>query len=80
MKAIQTKYLSPTNTKGARIKAFDFDGNSITIPHDYECNDSGAYYKAACAFLDKMRWQWDRSKIVNGAVKGGYVFCYNPRG
>ena len=35
MQAIQTKYIGPTNTKGARIKAFCAAG-SITIPYNYE--------------------------------------------
>lgn len=78
MKAIQTKYLPPTNTKGLRIKAFDFDGNSVTIsaynlPGD-DLSDSACRH-AAHAFLNKMDWPWDKSKLVSGAVKDGYIFC-----
>ena len=32
-KAIITRYLGPTNTKGARIVASDGDGNRITVPY-----------------------------------------------
>lgn len=35
MKAIQVRYLSPTATLGARLKAFT-EAGSITEPYDYE--------------------------------------------
>ncbi len=35
MKAIQVRYLGPTNTKGARLKAWT-DAGSITESRDYE--------------------------------------------
>ena len=32
---IKVKYLQATNNKGARLKAFDDDNHSITIPFPY---------------------------------------------
>jgi hypothetical protein len=50
---IQVKYLQATNNKGARLKAFDDDNNSITIPFPYECSGRVAYRKAALEFMRK---------------------------
>lgn len=35
---ITTKYLAPTNTKGARIKAESNEGVKVTKPYDYSKN------------------------------------------
>lgn len=73
MKAITTKYLSATNTRGSRIKAFDCDGNNVTIGYPHELSGEAVYLKAAEAFKDKMGWQ---AQLVGGAVKDGYVFVF----
>ncbi len=80
MKAIQTKYLSPTNTRGSRIKAFDCDGNSITLHQAHNLNFEENCFQAALAFIDKMGWNWAKDKIISGGTKSGYVFCFNGRG
>ena len=36
MKAITVRYFAATNTKGARVKAFDMDGNSVVASRDFE--------------------------------------------
>ncbi len=56
MKAIQTKYLPPTNSRGARLKADDGDGNSVTIPRDHALSHEEAHKAAAKALCDKMMW------------------------
>jgi len=73
MKAILTKYLGPTNFKGARIKAYDGDGNSITISFDYGLNSEDRHKKAAVALCEKMDWSAD---LVGGGIKNGYAFCF----
>jgi len=73
MKAIITKYIGATNTKGARIKAYDMDNNSITIPYPYNLSGIAVYQKAAIALKDKMGWN---GEIVGGGIKGGYVFVF----
>lgn len=40
MKAIQVKWLSATESKGTRIKAFAEGGNSVTLPRDYGLSDT----------------------------------------
>ena len=54
MQAIETKYLGPTNHRGARIKVSAQCG-SMTVPYDYASN-SGDHQYAVRAFALKMGW------------------------
>lgn len=54
--AITVKYLSPTNTKGARIKAI-CAGGSLTVPFDYSLNTEERHKQVAIALMEKMNWQ-----------------------
>lgn len=65
MKAIRTKYLCPTDYRGARIKASEPDGQSVTIPYPYELSGEDAHRVAAKALRDRMGW--------SGTLAGGYV-------
>jgi hypothetical protein len=52
--AILTKYLSPTNSRGARIKA-SCERGSITIPYPYEINwNSDTHIYAAKQLIQKF--------------------------
>lgn len=75
MKAIQTKYLCPTNTKGSRIKAW-IDGFSVTV--DQACHEDveQASRTAVLQFLKKIEWKgsWCGGQLPNG----DYAFiCIN---
>jgi hypothetical protein len=52
MKAIFAKYIPMTDHKPARVKAFDSDGNQVTISWD----DDSSYREAADALIKKMNW------------------------
>jgi hypothetical protein len=43
---IRTRYIGPTNTKGARIRATN-GARSVTIPYPYELSTEDAHMKAA---------------------------------
>lgn len=73
MKAITTKYVGPTAAKGARITAFDCDGNKTSICYPHELSGEAVYLKAAQTLAEKMGWT---GNMVGGAVKGGYVFVF----
>ena len=73
MKAIRTKYLGPTNTKGSRIRASDEDGNSITIGYPHELSGEAVHRAAAEALCAKMNWA---GAMVAGSLKDGYVFVF----
>lgn len=73
MKAISTKYIGPTNSRGSRIKAFDSDNNQVTISYPYELSGEDVYRKAAEALRDKMGWT---GELIGGGTKDGYVFVF----
>ena len=77
MKAIETKYLGPTNFRGSRIKAWAEGGNSVTIPYPHELSGEMVYRLAAEALCLKMKWTG--AMISGGRADGnGYVFVFKP--
>jgi len=68
---ITTKYLGPTETKGARIKAVTFGGTSVTVPFDY---NGDPHNIAMIALRDKLGW--NLHKCVSGSTKTGCVFVF----
>jgi hypothetical protein len=53
MKAIVTKYLSATNSRGSRIKASAEGVKSITAPLDYELDDEVNHESVAIKLCEK---------------------------
>jgi hypothetical protein len=76
MIAIQTKYLGPTNTKGARIKAFTCNDHSAIINYDYALSDEKLHFEAVKALKEKYALDWDISEMSYGGIKDGYVFTF----
>lgn len=74
MKAIQTRYLGPTNYRGSRIKATAEGGHSVTIGYPHEYNTEQAHWQACKALLAKTGWQW--TEVASGGLPNGdYVWC-----
>ena len=70
MKAIQIKYLSATNTKGARYKAWT-EAGSLTEAYDYSLDHKDnalALAKAYCA-----KFGWSEPKGIGSIPNGDYV-------
>lgn len=82
MQAIVTKYIGPTDTKGARIKA-TCDAGSITVPYPYELSGADVHANAAMALVRKLGWDAYPQSWICGSVGNGniaYVFVYeDPR-
>lgn len=53
---ITTKYLAPTNNRGARVKATNSAGISVTVAWDYGIEDHDNHDNAARALLNKLEW------------------------
>lgn len=66
MKAIMTKYLGPTNTLGARIKAYDMDGNFVIVTYDHGAREP--HLEAIRAFLKKYKWGWN--VVIRSGCRG----------
>jgi hypothetical protein len=65
--AISTKFLGPTNTRGARVKA-SAQAGSVTVLWDHALNVDDNHTVAARALAEKYGWQgaW----IAGGAADG----------
>ncbi len=75
MQAITVKYLSPTSTKGERLKA-DCKGGSVTIGYPYQTEGEKAARIACDALCEKLGW--DSSRRIGGQLKNqDYVFVAN---
>lgn len=84
MIAIHTKYLSPTNSSGARIKAYtasygDNKGFSVTIAYPYEHSNELCHFQAVKALVKKHKLDWNLSNMRYGdsADGRGYSFCFD---
>ena len=58
MQAIQVKYLGPTNTKDARLKAWAASGVSITESRDYGIEASKQAQIMCELYAKKMKWHY----------------------
>lgn len=78
MQAIQTRYLGPTNHRGARIKAWAAAG-SVTIDYPHELSGQACHRKAAEALLVKLGWlDAHYGGLLGGQLESGdYAFVFN---
>lgn len=78
MIAILTKYLGPTNYRGARIKAYS-KNRSVTIPYDHALSDEMIHFEAVKAFAEKHLSGLDADSMKDmrfGGTEEGYAFCF----
>ena len=71
-KAIQVRYLGPTNIKGTRWKAWAEGGHSVTLSRDYELDGAQDARRVAEALREKMAWKPIQGEGV--LPNGDYVF------
>lgn len=78
MTAILTKYLGPTDHKGARIKAWSVGGRSVTIPYPYELSGQACHRAALQTWCEKhLNDSSTGSHEIHyegGEIDGGYDF------
>jgi hypothetical protein len=84
MIAIHTKYISPTNTRGSRIKAYtagygDLKGFTATISYPHESDLVKAHFEAVKALVAKHKLDWPLTDMRYGdsADGKGYSFCFD---
>jgi hypothetical protein len=79
MQAIHTKYLTATNTKPSRIKAYTHAGLSAVISYPHEFDGHNAHYQAVKELAKKHALTWDIDRMTWGdsADGRGYVFCFS---
>ena len=78
MQAIRTRYLGPTNTHGARVKAISASGLSATVARDYEKDVESDERRAAVALCRKLGWSGCNQMIRAGLTNEESVFVSLP--
>lgn len=74
VQGISTKYVGPSNTRGARIKASAWAG-SVTVHWDHALNSEQNHAAAARALC--IKYGWTGRYIQGGDPSGdGYLFVY----
>lgn len=77
---IVVKYLGPTNTKPARMKATCQAGSKI-IPYPNDVEQDSAYIEAAAALVDAegLAWgsKWSMGRLDNDSVIFTPITCTN---
>lgn len=72
--AILTKYLAPTNTRGARIKA-SCERGSITVSYPYEMRNSDSHVEAAKKLVEKFCRE-DEAKNIWPTCRNPWAFPF----
>lgn len=73
--AIVTKFIGPSYSLGARIKA-TAEAGSVTLGYDYALNADKNHEAAAMALANKFGWG---GRWVGGAYDKGYYFVFASR-
>lgn len=73
MKAIETKYLPPTNFRGSRIRAAAEGGNSVTLSYDSALSGDANHARAALELTRQLVW---KGKLIMGHTGKGCVFVF----
>jgi hypothetical protein len=84
MIAIHTKFIKPTNSRGARIKAYttgygDIKGFTATIGFPHEFDSVKAHFEAVKALVTKNQLDWtlEGMRYGDSADGKGYSFCFD---
>ena len=72
-KTIKTRGYSPTNTMGARIKAWTGKKVSVTIPYDYFLSGPENHIKAALKLAERLDLH---GKMIMGICDDCRVFVF----
>lgn len=79
MIAIHTRYIGPSNTRGARVKAYTTTGFSATVPFLYPADIVDAHFEAVKTLVAKhaLDWSLDDMRYGDSADGRGYSFCFD---
>lgn len=80
MQAIHTKYIPATDTRAAKIKAYnESHPRGVLVSIDYDLNDVERHFKAARVFIKRKLpfANYTKRMAYGGSADGkGYVFCF----
>ena len=75
MQAIQTRFLSPTNSRGARIKAWCKAG-SKTMAYHYGMNTDLNHYEAAMQLFKQLGWDNSGTHTLSQGCLPNEDYCH----
>jgi hypothetical protein len=73
MQMITTKYVAPTDRRGARIKAVATGKESVSIPYPYHLSGLDVHWEAANALRAKLNWS---GSMIGAEYESGAVFIF----
>ena len=73
--AIVTKYLGPTDSRGARVKAV-CEAGTVTLPWDHGLHTCENHEAAAMALCAKLGWAWEHFKGGGLPRCNSHAYCY----
>ena len=71
MQTITTKFIQPTNSHGARIKATSSSGISMTCTYEYAMSSEENHEEVAMRLAERLEWDYD---FAVGDTPTGFVF------
>ena len=74
--AIFTRYYSPTNYKGARVKAFTESGRKVWTSWHADHDVDDAHNHAAQRLCEEMEWD---GTLLRSNTNTGAVYLFMPR-
>jgi hypothetical protein len=74
MQAIETKYIGPTDHRGARVKA-SAEAGSVTVPWDHALSSEANHDAAARALILKYGWHGTWVRGGRADSKGNVYVC-----
>lgn len=84
MIAIHTKYISASNTRGSRIKAYTassmgMKGFTATISYPSELSGVACHFEAVKVLIikNKLDWNLENMRYGDSADGRGYSFCFD---
>ncbi len=84
MIAIHTKYISASNSRGSRIKAYTVNhgackGFQATISYPSELSGVDCHFEAVKALIEKNKldWNFENMRYGDSADGRGYSFCFD---
>ena len=84
MIAIHTKYISASNSRGSRIKAYTassmgMKGFQAVISYPSELSGVACHFVAVKALIEKnkLEWNFENMRYGDSADGRGYSFCFD---
>lgn len=73
---VESHYVGPTDTKGARIIATTVGGARLVVDWDYELSPTDNHVKAMKALAIQLNWLDETGMAIVGTTKKGFCLAF----